>query len=220
MTACGDVRILLGAHALGVLDPADEQRVREHLATCDACSGEAAELSQSAAALFLVDATDLVEPVEPPGGLERLLARVRSHRRRRRLATIAVAAGAVVVAGAGGLIAGSDDATTPETQPPVASVTAEDAGIALAVDAWDKGWGTALRAEISGVPGGLRCSLVAVGADGTREVAASWTVPSNGYEDTGRLTVDGAVGLRSDDVDYYQVVTSDGNTLVTAPNSR
>jgi hypothetical protein len=219
MTTCDDARVLLGAHALGALDPADEQRVRDHLETCDACRREAAEFAQTAAALALVGAADVLEPVEPPDQLEGLLARVRSHRRRRRLATLAVAASVAALAGVGGLVTG-DAEQPPAADPPAASVSGEEAGVGLVVDAWDKGWGTALRAEVSGVPGGLRCSLVVVGQDGTREVAASWVVPSNGYEDTGRLTVDGAVGLRSGDVDYYAVVTTDGNTLVTVPNPR
>jgi anti-sigma factor RsiW len=217
MTPCDDVRLLLGAYALGALDPPDEARVRDHLETCDACSKEMAELNDTAAALALVSAADVLRPVEPPDQLAGVLARVRSHRRRRRLATLAVAASVAALAGAGGLVAG-DSEQPPAADPPAASVSGEEAGVALAVDAWDKGWGTALRAEVSGVAGGSRCSLVAVGQDGTREVAASWVVPSNGYEDTGRLTVDGAVGLRSADVDYYAVVTADGATLVTVPN--
>ena len=225
MTACDDVRFLLGAHALGALDPVDEQRVRDHLETCGSCRTEAAELVRTATALALVDAADVIEPPPTPGGLEHLLARVRAYRRRRRLATLAVAAGVAAVAGVGGLVAGAGDevpeAEPPvvESEPPVASVSAEEAGVVLAVDAWDKGWGTALRAEIAGVPGGSRCSLVAVGQDGTREIAASWIVPGDGYNESSGLTVDGAVGLRSGDVDHYEVVTADGTTLVTAPNS-
>jgi hypothetical protein len=120
-----------------------------------------------------------------------------------------------VLAGIGGLVAGGDGEPLVSEPPPVASVSAEEAGVSLAVDAWDKGWGTALRAEISGVPAGSRCSLVAVGQDGTREIAASWVVPGSGYEGNGALTVDGAVGLRSGEVDHFAVVTADGSTLVT-----
>jgi hypothetical protein len=220
MRTCDDIRILLGAYALGSLDRAEEWRVREHLESCDACSQEAAELADVAAALALVDAAD-IEPAEPPDMLPGLLARVRAYRLRRRVVAIAAAVSLAVLAGIGGLVAGDRDAA-PAAEPPVASVSGEEAGVTLAVDAWDKGWGTALRADVSGVPGGSRCSLVAVGSDGTEEVAASWVVPGNGYEDTGGLTVDGAVGLRSADVDHYAVVTVDGSTLVVAPttNSR
>ncbi|HEU4544145.1 MAG TPA: zf-HC2 domain-containing protein [Jiangellaceae bacterium] len=223
MSACDDIRILLGAHALGSLGPEDEQRVRIHLETCDACSSEAADLAQTAKALALVGAADVIEPVEPtmaPDHLENLLARVRAHRRRRRLAAVLVAACVAIAAGVGGLVAGDDGAPPVDEPPAAASVSAEEAGIGLAVQAWNKGWGTALRAEIFGVPLGLRCSLVAVGQDGTQEIAASWVVPREGYGETGRLTVDGAVGLRSGEVDHYALVTADGETLVTvAANS-
>jgi anti-sigma factor RsiW len=219
MTACDDVRVLLGAYALGSLDPADEQLVRDHLESCDACSAESAELGRTASALALVDLADVIGPAEVPDNLPGLLARVRAFRRRRRLAALAVAASVAVLAGIGGLVVGGDGAPPASAPlasvPPVTSVSAEEAGVSLAVDAWDKGWGTALRAEVSGVPAGSRCSLVAVGQDGTREIAASWVVPGNGYGGNGALTVDGAVGLRSGDVDHFAVVTADGSTLVT-----
>lgn len=215
MTACDDVRVLLGAYALGSLDPPEEQLVRDHLESCAACSAEFADLGRTASALALVDLADVIGPAEAPDNLPRLLAQVRAFRRRRRLAALAVAASVAVLAGIGGLVAGGDGELPVSEPPPVASVSAEEAGVSLAVDAWDKGWGTALRAEISGVPAGSRCSLVAVGQDGTREIAASWVVPGSGYEGNGALTVDGAVGLRSGDVDHFAVVTADGSTLVT-----
>jgi hypothetical protein len=220
MTACDDVRVLLGAYALGSLDPADERLVRDHLESCDACTAEFAELGRAASALALVDLADVIGPAQAPDNLPSLLTQVRAFRRRRRLAAVAVAASVAVLAGIGGGLVVGGDGEQPVSGPsvsetPVASVSAEEAGVSLAVDAWDKGWGTALRAEVAGVPAGSRCSLVAVGQDGTREIAASWVVPGSGYGDNGALTVDGAVGLRSGDVDHYAVVTADGSTLVT-----
>jgi anti-sigma factor RsiW len=220
MTACDDVRVLLGAYALGSLDPADERLVRDHLESCDACTAEFAELGRAASALALVDLADVIGPAQAPDNLPSLLTQVRAFRRRRRLAAVAVAASVAVLAGIGGGLVVGGDGEQPVSgpsvsEPPVASVSAEEAGVSLAVDAWDKGWGTALRAEVAGVPAGSRCSLVAVGQDGTREIAASWVVPGSGYGDNGALTVDGAVGLRSGDVDHYAVVTADGSTLVT-----
>lgn len=225
MTACDDVSVLLGAYALGSLDPADEKVVRDHLESCDACSAEFADLGRAASALALVDLADVIGPAQAPDNLPSLLTQVRAFRRRRRLAAVAVAASVAALAGiGGGLVVGGDgeqpvsepSVSEPSvSEPPVASVSAEEAGISLAVDAWDKGWGTALRAKVSGVPAGSRCSLVAVGQDGTREIAASWVVPGSGYGDNGALTVDGAVGLRSGDVDHFAVVTADGSTLVT-----
>lgn len=217
---CDDVRVALGALALGALEPAEERQVREHLAECPECAHEAESLAATAGALALLDTAEAVgeAPIPSSDLLPRVLAQVRRARLRRRLVGLAVAAAIAVAAGLGGLgLAGSD--TEPDGTPPVASESGQDGGIILEVDAWDRGWGTALQATISGVPAGSRCSLVAVGGDGTREVGATWVVPGDGYEEAGTLTVDGAVGLRSWNVDHYEVVTVEGRTLVTTTSS-
>lgn len=217
---CDGVRTDLGAWALGALEPAEERQIREHLAECPECAQEADSLAATAGALALVDAAAAVgeEPTPSADLLPRVLAQVRRARLRRRLAGLAAAAAIAVAAGLGGLsLAGSG--TEPDGAQPVASESGQERGIVLEVDAWDRGWGTALQATISGVPAGSRCSLVAVGGDGTREVGATWVVPGDGYEDAGTLTVEGAVGLRSWDVDYYEVVTVEGQTLVTTTSS-
>lgn len=220
MTDCGEVRIALGALAVGALEPDEERRVLEHLDRCPDCAREMAALRETAAALNLVDVAEITSPVEPsPDLLPRLLARVTAARRRRRLTAVAGAAAAAVIAGAVGLAIGAQQEDPPvATDDPAVSVAGSERGMVLEVDAWDKGWGTAVQAHVSGVPGGYRCSLVAVGTDGTREVAATWVVPDGGYGDGDGdvLSVDGAVALRSWDVDRYEVVTVDGDILVTA----
>lgn len=233
MTECGDVRVALGPLAVGALEPDEERRIREHATQCPECAREMDELAETVAALSLVDADEIEAPVEPsPDLLHRLLARVAAARRRRRLVAVAGAAAAAVIAGAAGLALGTQEtgqppaaadptAADPTAADPAVSVSGSDEGIAVQIDAWDKGWGTAVQAEISGVPSGYRCSLVAVGSDGSREVAATWVVPNGGYgqSEVGQLSVDGAVALRSWDVDRYEVVTLDGETLVTAAHS-
>jgi anti-sigma factor RsiW len=214
---CDDVRLALGALALGVLEPAEKRRVREHVAECAACALEAEALTATAGALALVDAEAVQgEPPTPSSDLlPRLLAEVRRARLRRRLAGLAAAAVIAVAAGLGGLaLSGPAGDPAAESPAPVASAAGQQQGVALEVDAWDRGWGTAVRARISGVPPGERCSLVAVSADGVREVGATWVVPDNGYEGGGTLTVDGAVGIRSWQVAHYEVVTEAGETLV------
>ena len=218
---CDDVRLALGALALGALEPDEEQQVRDHLVSCPECSAEAQLMEATAAALALVDASEVeTEQVEPsPALLAGLLTEVRRQRWRRRLVGIAAAAAVAVAAWVGGAAlagGGPSQEATPDVPAPVASATGQEQAVALEVAAWDRGWGTAVQASVSGVPAGSRCSLIAVGSDGTREVAATWQVPGDGYEDAGRLTVDGAVGLRSWDVEHYAVETVDGQTLVTA----
>lgn len=214
---CDEIRLALGALALGVLEPAEEQQVREHLAECPDCAAEAESLAGTVAALALVDLPAVEDPaVRPsPDLLPRLLAQVRRARLRQRVVGLAAAAAVVVAAGFGGFgLADREEVAAPPEQP-AASATGQEQGVALEVVVWDRGWGTAVQAKVSGVPGGSRCSLVAVGADGTREVGATWVVPAAGYEGIGTLTVDGAVGLRSWDIEAYEIVTLDGQTLVT-----
>lgn len=226
MTTCDDVRVALGALAVGALEPGEERRVREHLEQCPGCAEEMAGLSSTVAALGLVDPAEIESPPEPsPDLLQGLRARVTAARRRRRFAAVASVAASAVIAGVAGFGLGNqgfgqgsgpDSPEPAAAETPVVSVSGSEQGIALQVDAWDKGWGTAVQAEISGVPSGYRCSLVAVGGDGSREVAATWVVPNGGYGgETSGFSVDGAVGLRSWEVDRYELVTLDGDTLVT-----
>ena len=159
-----------------------------------------------------------------PRLLDGLLERVRTQRRRDRLRRwalgVAAAAAAAVVAVLGVEALSDDQPAAPPEQlavSPSAQAQGSDGGVVLDVDLWRRAWGTAVHVDVSGVPGGSRCSLVAVGVDGTREVAATWTVPSNGYDPSaGALGVDGAVGLQVEQVSSYEVVTSDGDVLVVA----
>ncbi|MFW6204884.1 MAG: anti-sigma factor family protein, partial [Actinomycetota bacterium] len=178
MTTCDDVRVALGALAVGALEPGEERRVREHLEQCPGCAEEMAGLSSTVAALGLVDPAEIESPPEPsPDLLQGLRARVTAARRRRRFAAVASVAASAVIAGVAGFGLGNqgfgqgsgpDSAEPAAAETPVVSVSGSEQGIALQVDAWDKGWGTAVQAEISGVPSGYRCSLVAVGGDGSR----------------------------------------------------
>ena len=66
-----DIHVLTGAYACDALDLSELGAFEEHLASCDACAQEVAELRATAAALALAEA------VEPPAGLrERVMAEV------------------------------------------------------------------------------------------------------------------------------------------------
>jgi hypothetical protein len=106
--------------------------------------------------------------------------------------------------------------TAEPTAEPAVSVSGLDGGVGVEVAAWDMEWGTAVEIAVSGVPGGYRCSLVAVGVDGSQETAATWAVPDAGYNGDGSLVVDGALGMRSWEIERYEIVTTDGDILVTA----
>jgi hypothetical protein len=221
MTSCDEIRISLGALALSALDVDEERRVREHVSGCPRCVTELAELSETVGLLAAAKPAGLPADVQPgPRVLDGLLAAVEHERRlpRRRRVALVLAAAAVgaVLAGTGTLLLAGD-----EPAPPVVAPTAEwqgtDGPVALEVDLFAKAWGTAVHGDISGVPPGATCSLVAIGLDGRRDVAATWTVPRSGYDPaTGTLGFDGAVGLRPHEVSHYEVVTTEGQVLVTA----
>jgi hypothetical protein len=221
---CTEVRRSLGGLALGVLEGAEAAWAREHVAQCPRCASELAGLIAATDALALVDVDAVTSPPEPAADLlTRLLRRVASARRRRRWAGAAVAVATAAIVGVVGF-ALADREVEPPVAAPVTSVAGAEGGVGLEVDAWDRGWGTAVQVAVTGVPAGYRCSLDAVGSDGSRETAATWVVPDNGYagggaEDGsggGALTMDGALALRSWEIERYEVVTTDGEVLVTA----
>jgi len=90
-----DIRSLLPGHALGALDPEEEERVRAHLRGCARCRRELDEYVRAGDALLLS-----VGEAEPPQALEeRLMRSVRAMRpiRRRPLLANPFAAAAAAV---------------------------------------------------------------------------------------------------------------------------
>ena len=84
-----DIQKQLSAYCGGDLDPAERLRVEEHLAGCDSCRAELADLQT---ALRLIRTTHEVEP--PVWLATRVMARVRDARRRLANATILSSAAA------------------------------------------------------------------------------------------------------------------------------
>ncbi|MEV4216603.1 zf-HC2 domain-containing protein [Nonomuraea sp. NPDC049725] len=98
---CEEVRLSLGAHALGALEPDEAEELDTHLATCEACGAELLDLEGVAGFLGKVSERDVELVASPPRAvLDRLLDdRARRHRRGRRLTVVAAAAAALVVGG-------------------------------------------------------------------------------------------------------------------------
>ena len=91
---CDDVRDQAAAFVLGALTPAEEEAVRDHLATCPEAHAEFAELGGVVPILAAA-----VEQVEPPPALrERIMAAAAADRRERVAAPAVVAPVALVVA--------------------------------------------------------------------------------------------------------------------------
>ncbi|MEV1003654.1 zf-HC2 domain-containing protein [Nonomuraea sp. NPDC050202] len=98
---CEEVRISLGAHALGALDPEEAVELDHHLATCEACGAELLELEGVGAFLGKVSERDVELVASPPRQvLDRLLNdRVKRTRRGRALMSLVAAAAVLVVGG-------------------------------------------------------------------------------------------------------------------------
>ena len=85
MTACGDLRLELGAYVLGALPPEEEARVREHLAACSECRHEHGRLSGLPGLLDLAETAPDHPVAEPPSPLleDAVLAGFRGAKPRR-----------------------------------------------------------------------------------------------------------------------------------------
>jgi predicted anti-sigma-YlaC factor YlaD len=219
-----ELRLSLGSLLVGSLPEAEKAEVRAHLDVCDDCRAAYDEIAGLVGLLATVSAAEAATgPAQPTDVLwRRLLSAVRSERRRRRLRSVglgtAAAFGAAAVASVA-VLALDDGGGTAETTT-AATVTAVDSstGIAAEIDLGDKAWGTTVVLDVQGVEAGYSCSLVAVGTDGTREVAASWTVPSSSVSSGDRsLPVPGSVGLPRGAIDHFEVVENDGTVLLSLP---
>ncbi|MDF5751786.1 zf-HC2 domain-containing protein [Spongiactinospora sp. TRM90649] len=98
---CEEVRLSLGAHALGALDADEAVVVEAHLAACAECRAEFHDLVGVSTFLGRVSAADVAHAAAPPRAvLDRMLV-AGGRRRRRSRVLLAAAAAAVVVAGGG-----------------------------------------------------------------------------------------------------------------------
>jgi anti-sigma factor RsiW len=213
----------LGAHALGLLDPAQSRAVEDHLAVCPACRREWEELRG------MIDLLDDVPPEAfldgPPDAdlvLRRTVRQIRtevgSQRRRRRLALTSVAAAAIGVVLAGGVLIGH------ETAPPPGVVAAPAPGAVMlsgggtpgvsmtATLTPAAGW-VRLTTSVHGIPVGERCYIVVVAHDGTRQIAGSWLVSPSGEREG--VTLDGSALVPLDQVAQIVVENEDGREFAT-----
>ncbi|MEO3875637.1 zf-HC2 domain-containing protein [Nonomuraea sp. B12E4] len=100
MMTCEEVRLSLGAHALGALDPEEALEIDNHLATCESCGPELTELEGVAAFLGKVSERDIELVASPPRQvLDRLLNDRARRSRRGRLLLVAAASVAVLAVG-------------------------------------------------------------------------------------------------------------------------
>lgn len=232
---------LLGAYVLGALDVPERADVESHLAGCSVCRREVEQLSlvrQSLDAVpghLVLDDLALADPIlrdilragDDPADdlvLQRTLHQLRAEpsgvRGVRAARWLAVAAGVAAIAGLAGIsgvVVGRVTAPVPSAVAPVGGrlVHATDAVTGVSMTATitpAKGW-TRLTVSVQGAPAGT-CRLMAIGADGTREVAGSWVVgaPVPGKPS---VKVDAAVAIPAAGLARLELVNGSGSHLVT-----
>jgi Putative zinc-finger len=211
----------IGAYSLGLLEQADREAFEDHLAGCESCAAELAELSPMA---DLLRGVEPVEPAdEPPAEatvtqLIRRRATTQRHRARWQRAA-GVAAGLVLLAG--GIAVGI--ATAPQGPQPALTGQQFSAASASAVGRVGlvaKSWGTQLTLDLSKVHGPLSCDLVAVSKSGERQVALAWIVPAPGYGVPGHpahLVIEGGTAIAMKNLARVDIDVVNGPTLLSIP---
>lgn len=202
MTACDEIRIELGAYALGALEPDEAQRVEAHLEGCDGCRSELEQLSFASSLLRTPVARAFAAETEPdPALVEKALAgvastRIAQTRKLRRLGSAAAASSAGLLAAIGVAVAlGTRPA---DSFAPTGQATALQAATGIAAAASvrlsPRPWGTQvdLRTEqMPALPPGAYYEVWLVRADGTRVAAGTFRPTSPG----GRARVRLAAGI-------------------------
>lgn len=100
---CDEVRMALGAYALGALDSREAAEVYEHLGWCPFCRVEADEFLGLPALLGRVTEADIEQASRPPRAVLDRMLKVRARRRRITQAVLAVAASLVICAVGGSI---------------------------------------------------------------------------------------------------------------------
>jgi anti-sigma factor RsiW len=223
---------MLGAYALGALDPREAELVHEHLAGCADCQREVADMTDLRSVMDDVPPEAFLDG--PPEGGDLLLRRtLRAARveyagqlpearpvRRRGL----VAAAAVILIAAaltGGIVVGRQTAPqggVAQSNPANtvhASATDPSTGAKLSVDVVKQtGW-VRLHAETGGIQAGEPCQLVVKSRDGGSVLAGSWLVSATGAKNG--TVLEGSALVDPGNVKSVDVVTTDGRKLVSVP---
>jgi hypothetical protein len=195
MAGCREIRQALGVYVLGAIDPAERNRVDEHLAACHECREELASLAGLPAMLRkvpIVEAERLAAPEHDPelagvpsaAMLTSLIARTTNVRRIHRWRTIAAAAAVAIVALGGGAAVAS------ALQPPAGtqsvagwrqtSGTGPITTAHLTVRYRSEDWGTRIEVNVSGLRPGSVCELRIMDSGGKTTTVGSWRLWNDG----------------------------------------
>lgn len=213
-----------GAYVLGALDPAERTAFEEHLAGCDRCRGDVQAFAPLPGLLAKVDAEGLEAAGTSTAVDDAAAARVtrlasdRAHveraamRRSLRRWRVTAAAAATAAAVAVGTLVLPGRAPEPGRDLQVTAAAADTTGsVAVA----ERGWGTHVEVDVTGLPARERYLLRAVAADGSEQTAATW-----GATPRGRALLTGATAIQLADLDRLVITSDDPDDVLATASTR
>jgi hypothetical protein len=216
-----DLRIAVGALALGALDPDEAREVRRHLAGCPECQQEYASFVgvKRVMDIGLVGAPmpEVVAPERPRRRHSLFRTRTPAPFRAPRRQRILVAAAGAVAALAlvfGGFFAGHrGTSSTSLTASGTALPAVTQGGVTAQISYQDHSWGTSVTAKMSGTPDGLSCSLYVFDKNHDKTLLSNWRSVAGKAID-----VPAATGLSPGLIDHFEVrVVGYGAYDITVP---
>jgi anti-sigma factor RsiW len=210
MDGCRERRTEMGAYVVGALQPAERATFEAHLPGCQGCRSALASLAGLPGMLARLSPEE-VEP-GPPSPEPVAAGRVSAlaERRRSGRARWLALAGCALALGVGGAILGPPSTSPSGTASTVVSAESRGTHVEARAALTPAPWGTDVALRLSHVTPGARCRLVAVAADGRREVAATWRAD---YE--GNATLRGVTAVPLGDLTRLVVVTDRRGRLVS-----
>jgi hypothetical protein len=222
---------LIGAYVLETLEPAERSDVDAHLATCETCRAELADLEAMREALGEIPPEALLHgPPDADLVLQRTLRQIRQERssgalRQRGLLVTAAAVALVVAIGGGVLVgrgAGDPDVTPPQAIPAtavpgtrVATMLDPATNVRLTASVTPAAGWVRVNAAVAGIPHGEDCRLIVVTRDGDRQIAGGWLVSAQG--EVNGTSLDGSASVAPDDVASIEIVNTAGRVFVSMP---
>jgi hypothetical protein len=212
---CHDTTMSLGVYLLGALEPTEQAAVEAHLAVCETCRAELAELAALPSMLEQISLDDIApEPLAPSEDLfERVAAQARAEgtdelaaRRRRRYRRLTAVAAAFVIVAGGSIgswaVFGDHSSNHAPTQ--------SGPGVHMTVALASQVSGTGYTVEVYGLPIDEHCKLIAVSRSGVRDVAGRWDATYQGV-----ATETGSTSIPRSELDRFVLFGTKGERLAT-----